>query len=141
MLKNLVILKTVFSFILPYVVLYSFYIQINGEVSPGGGFQAGVIFASSIIAFDLTSDARQIRKLLSPDVLIISAVIGVMIYAGTGVISLIYDDSYLNYSSIFNNRSGQHFGIFLIEIGVGLTVGSVMCLIYFLLRDDLKHKK
>jgi multicomponent Na+:H+ antiporter subunit B len=141
MLKNFIILRTVLSFILPYIALYSFYIQINGEVSPGGGFQAGVIFASSIIAFDLIYDAKQVKKLMSSEGLIISGILGVMIYAITGAISLIFDDNYLNYNSIFNNASSQHFGIFVIEIGVGLTVGSVMCLIYFLLRKDLKSKK
>ena len=38
MLRNHPIIKSVTLFILPYIVLYALYIQINGEVSPGGGF-------------------------------------------------------------------------------------------------------
>lgn len=136
MLKDFIILKTIISFIIPYALLYAFYIQINGEVSPGGGFQAGVIFASGVIAFDLLYGIKQTQQLLTTEILTTGGVIGVMIYAGTGVISLIFNDNYLNYSSISSNSiTGQHTGIFMIELGVGLTVASVMCLIYSLLQD------
>ena len=59
MLKYFSVLKTVVSFIIPYLILYAIYIQLNGEVSPGGGFQAGVIFASGIIAFDLLNGSKK----------------------------------------------------------------------------------
>jgi len=137
MLKDFIILKTIISFIIPYAALYSFYIQINGEVSPGGGFQAGVIFATSLIAFDLIYGIKQLKQTLTTEMLTIGGILGVMIYAGTGVISLIFNDNYLNYSSISSDRIiGQHVGIFMIELGVGLTVASIMCLIYSLLRDE-----
>lgn len=136
MLKDFIILKTIISFIIPYVLLYSFYIQINGEVSPGGGFQAGVIFASGFIAFDLIFGIKQMQQLLTVEALTVGGVIGVMIYAGTGIIPLIFNDNYLNYSLISDDSiTGQHLGIFMIELGVGLTVASVMTLIYSLLRD------
>ena len=53
MLKDFIITKTIITFIIPYILLYAIYIQLNGEISPGGGFQAGVIFASAIVAYDL----------------------------------------------------------------------------------------
>jgi multicomponent Na+:H+ antiporter subunit B len=63
--------------------------------------------------------------------------LGVFLYAVTGVISLIFNDNYLNYNSISSNDiTGQHIGIFSIELGVGLTVSSIMCLIYLLLREE-----
>ncbi len=48
-----------------------------------------------------------------------------------------YNNNYLNYN-VFNVNiiTGQHIGIFLIEIGVGLTVSSVMSLIYILLKEE-----
>jgi multicomponent Na+:H+ antiporter subunit B len=135
-LKNFIILKTILGFIIAYIILYAVYIQLNGEDSPGGGFQAGVILATALIAFDLISGTNhKLRQYLSADNLLICSVIGVMIYAGTGVISFFSDDHYLNYNSISNNPiTGQHLGIFMIEIGVGLTVASTMYLIYSLLR-------
>lgn len=148
MLKNFVIIRKVVSFIIPYIVLYAFYIELNGESSPGGGFQAGVIFASGIIAFDLIKNYKETKKFFSSKVLCICAVLGVIIYATTGLVSLFFGDNYLNYYSIakifistdlLEKQSllkAQHIGIFAVEIGVGLTVASTMCLIYLTLRQN-----
>ena len=65
-----------------------------------------------------------------------------LIYASTGLVSFLFDDNYLNYNSIAKTPwvnhplTGQHIGIFFIEIGVGLTVSSIMCLIYLVLKED-----
>lgn len=137
MLKNFIVIKVILSFIIPYIILYAIYIQLNGEVSTGGGFQAGVIFATAIIGYELVFGKKNFLRLISIKSLLICSTMGVSLYAGTGVISLLLDDNYLNYNSLQSNSiAGQHLGIFLIEIGVGLTVSSVMCLIYTLLRED-----
>ena len=142
MLKYFSGLKTVVSFIIPYLILYAIYIQLNGEVSPGGGFQAGVIFASGIIAFDLLNGSKKTHEFFSEKALIICGIFGVLIYASTGLVSFLFDDNYLNYNSIAKTPwvnhplTGQHIGIFFIEIGVGLTVSSIMCLIYLVLKED-----
>ncbi|MDA9163396.1 Na(+)/H(+) antiporter subunit B [Rickettsiaceae bacterium] len=137
MLKEFKILKLLLPFLIPYIILYSIYIQLNGEVSPGGGFQAGVIFATGLIAYDLVFGKSKLHKHISINALVICGALGVILYAGTGVISLIHDENYLNYSAISHDAiHGQHIGIFLIELGVGLTVASIMCLIYSLLREE-----
>ena len=142
MLKYFSVLKIVVLFIIPYLILYAIYIQLNGEVSPGGGFQAGVIFASGIIAFDLLNGSKKTCEFFSEKALIICGIFGVLIYASTGLVSFLFDDNYLNYNSIAKTPwvnhplTGQHIGIFFIEIGVGLTVSSIMCLIYLVLKED-----
>lgn len=159
MLKEFKNLRVIIAFIIPYILLYSVYIQLNGEISPGGGFQAGVIFGSGIIAFDMVFGKKALAMHFSTTGLTLCAILGVFIYAGTGVVSLIFNDNYLNYNAIANvigngvtvgngigdtvgntlaqgNIVGQHIGIFSIELGVGLTVAAVMSLIYSLLRED-----
>lgn len=137
MLREFNIIKIVLPFIVPYIILYAIYIQLNGEVSPGGGFQAGVIFATGVIAYDLVFGQEALKRRLSIKGLTICGILGVFIYAGTGAISLIRGDEFLNYSALLKNDiAGQHLGIFLIELGVGLTVSSIMCLIYTLLREE-----
>ncbi len=138
MLKSFIILKQVISFIIPYVILYAIYIQLNGEYSPGGGFQAGVIFASAIIGFNLINDPGMVYKYFPEKSLIIVGALGVLIYSGCGLFSFIYDDNYLNYGSIVKDNAllGQHIGIFVIEIGVGLNVSAIMCLIYLSLNEQ-----
>jgi multicomponent Na+:H+ antiporter subunit B len=137
MLKNFNIIKTILLFIVPYIILYGIYIQLNGEVSPGGGFQAGVIFATGIIAYDLVYGGKVLARHFRVKKLVICGTLGVLTYAGTGLVCLIKGAEFLNYNVLLNNNlEGQHLGIFLIEIGVGLTVSSIMCLIYSLLREE-----
>nr|WP_040257238.1 DUF4040 domain-containing protein [Rickettsia hoogstraalii] len=133
-LKAYPIIKYITSFIIPYIILYSIYIQLNGESSPGGGFQAGVIFASSLIAYDLVYGNRKLSRYFPPNVLICIAVLGVAIYAIVGTISLFFNDNYLNYYSLTNfindKLLAQHIAIVIVEIGIGLTVAAIMYLIY-----------
>ncbi|QCS24065.1 DUF4040 domain-containing protein [Rickettsia parkeri] len=128
------IIKYITSFIIPYIILYSIYIQLNGESSPGGGFQAGVIFASSLIAYDLVYGNRKLSRYFPPNVLVCIAVLGVAIYAIVGTISLFFNDNYLNYYALTNfindKLLAQHIAIVIVEIGIGLTVAAIMYLIY-----------
>ena len=131
------IFKNITLFIFPYLTLYGLIIQINGEVSPGGGFQAGVIFASSLIGFDLSTGHGKLKQYFSINYLLFIAVCGVLIYASTGLISLILGSNFLNYNSISANKHlAQTIGISVIEIGVGLTVASVMSIIYMLFQRE-----
>jgi multicomponent Na+:H+ antiporter subunit B len=134
LLKAYPIIKYITSFIIPYIILYSIYIQLNGESSPGGGFQAGVIFASSLIAYDLIYGNRKLQRYFQANILISIAVLGVAIYAIVGTISLFFNDNYLNYYSLTNfindKLLAQHIAIVIVEIGIGLTVAAIMYLIY-----------
>ena len=57
---------------------------------------------------------------------------GVLLYAGVGVFGLILGGNFLNYSVLRPNPvAGQHLGITLIELGVGITVASVMVAIFY----------
>lgn len=40
------ILKSICRIILPFVILYGLYLVLNGDISPGGGFQGGVVLGS-----------------------------------------------------------------------------------------------
>lgn len=135
MLKNHKILRVIIPIYIPYIFLYALYIQINGEVSPGGGFQAGVIFASGVIAYDLIYGIKALKQHVTKRILLLGGVFGVMLYSGTGIVCMLMGGEYLNYSVLASNaKTGQHIGIVAIEIGVGLTVTSIMTLIYAVIR-------
>ena len=127
------IFQTITKFILPYIVLFAFYIQINGEASPGGGFQAGALIASSCIAYSMMK-AKEIIKI---NQLLICASFGLLLYLVTGLISLLYGYNYLNYYYLSKDRHlAQFIGIFIIELGVAITVSSVMLLIYYVFNQE-----
>jgi multicomponent Na+:H+ antiporter subunit B len=126
------ILRVVIKTMIPFILLYAFYVQFHGDYGPGGGFQAGVIFAAGIIMYALLfglSAARQVIK--QPVVQLLSAV-GVLIYGSVGLVSMLNGGTFLDYSVLSADPiAGQHLGILLIELGVGLTVASVMIIIFF----------
>lgn len=132
MLNKYPVLKTVNKFILPFIIFFALYIQICGEDSPGGGFQSGAIFASSLIVIRFTSGIDYNKKHLMQ----LSA-IGVMIYFITGLASLIKGKNYLDYNVLhIDHIIAQKIGIFIIELGVGITVSSSILLIYLLFDED-----
>ncbi|MGB0846782.1 MAG: Na(+)/H(+) antiporter subunit B [Thiolinea sp.] len=126
------VLQVMAKLLIPYILLFALYVQFHGEYGPGGGFQAGVIFASAIILYVLTFGLDDAYELLAPRVLRPLAALGVLIYGGTGIVTMLMGGNFLNYSVLADDPvSGQHYGIIAIELGVGLTVATVMMLIFY----------
>ena len=131
MMHNL-ILKVVSKFLIPLIMLFALYVQFHGDFGPGGGFQAGVIFSAAFILYTIVFGIDAAKRIIPPGVLKVLASLGVLIYAGTGIAGLILGGNYLEYGVLASNMiAGQHLGILVIELGVGITVASVMMIIFF----------
>ena len=58
--------------------------------------------------------------------------LGVLIYAGVGLVSMMKGGEFLNYSVLAHDPvHGQHEGILLVELGVLVTVASTMVGIFY----------
>lgn len=131
-MKHHLVLRVIAKFTIPLIILFALYVQFHGDYSPGGGFQAGVIFSSAFILYSLIFGLGNAERIIPPKVLRALASIGLLIYGGTGVVALLRGGEFLNYSVLANEPlAGQHIGIIVIELGVGITVTSVMLLIFF----------
>lgn len=131
-MKHNLILRVVAKLLIPIIVLYALYVQFHGDFGPGGGFQAGVIFSVAFILYSLVYGLETAERVMPESVLRILASLGVLIYAGTGVTTLLRGGNFLDYNVLASNdTAGQHIGILVIELGVGITVSSVMLLIFF----------
>lgn len=131
-MKHNLILRVTAKLIIPVIVLFALYVQFHGDFGPGGGFQAGVIFSVAFILYALIYGLKTAERVMPMSVLRILASLGVLIYAGTGVASLLLGGNFLDYNVLASDPiSGQHIGILVIELGVGITVSSVMLLIFF----------
>ena len=126
------ILRIVGKFLIPYIMLFGLYVQFHGDFGPGGGFQAGVIFASAFVIHTLLFGVRNTQKIAPEWILRVVASSGVLLYAGVGVVSMLAGGDYLDYDVLAADPiAGQHIGIILVEFGVGLTVASVIMLMFF----------
>jgi multicomponent Na+:H+ antiporter subunit B len=130
--KHNLILRVVTKLLIPVIVLFALYVQFHGDYGPGGGFQAGVIFSVTFILYALIYGLDTAQRVMPMGVLRALASLGVLIYAGTGVAALLKGGNYLDYGVLAASPvAGQHLGILVIELGVGITVSSVMLLIFF----------
>lgn len=131
-MRHHLVLRVVSKLLIPFIVLYALYVQFHGDFGPGGGFQAGVIFATAFILYAVIFGIDMGRKAFPAGWLAILMPLGVLIYAGVGYAALFLGGTYLDYDFLkADDTAGQHLGILLVEGGVGITVTAVMVAIFF----------
>ena len=132
-MRNYLVLRVAAKIVVPFMLLFALYVQFHGDFGPGGGFQAGVILAAAIIFYALIFGLPTTRRLV-PDRLVESGIAaGVLVYAGVGFVGLLLGGNYLDYFVLDRDPAhGQHRGIFWVEVGVCLTVSSVMLKIFYM---------
>jgi multicomponent Na+:H+ antiporter subunit B len=127
------ILRIGTKLLLPFMLLFALYVHFHGELGPGGGFQAGVILAAAVILTAITFGLEAAKR-LAPQRLVEAMVpLGVIIYAGTGVLGVLLGKNFLDYSvlSAADPAHGRELGIFLVETGVIVTVSSTMVALFY----------
>lgn len=117
------------GYIYPFIIIYGFYIIVNGNLTPGGGFQGGAIIATGVLLMTFFSDIKidlialnRIEKLIF---------IGIIIF---GFIS------YFTKKELFTNFLFEDKKNFLIAlnmlIGFKVTLGLINILQAFLEEGD-----
>lgn len=126
------VLRVIAKFTIPLILLFALYVQFHGDFGPGGGFQAGVIFGAGIVLYGLIFGVDTAVCVIPPWLLRLGMALGVLLYAGVGIAGLTLGGKYLDYGVLAHDPvHGQHLGIFLVELGVFVTVSSVMITIFF----------
>lgn len=134
-----IMVRTLLGPIVTATQIFGLYVLIHGHYSPGGGFQAGVLMAAIFIlpmlVYGRVPEARRPRGLLwvgwRPAVAM--GVIGVLIFLGTGLVSLAYGNPILDYADLplpLDEPMRRSMGILSIEIGVTLAVGGSLLAIF-----------
>lgn len=127
------ILRVVAKSLFPVILLFALYVQFHGDFGPGGGFQAGVIFSAGWILYGLVFGLADLQRALPPRWVEIGTATGILLYGGVGLVSLFRHGNFLDYAVLDHHSTvhGLHRGIFWIELGVGITVASVMVAIFY----------
>src|SRR5690606_23517652 len=111
------VLRVVSKVLLPFILLFACYILFHGDYGPGGGFQAGVIFAAGFVLYSLVFGIREGERVLPWPVMLGLVPVGVLLYAGLGFANLALGGSFLDYDTLVpgSPEQGQHYGILIIE--------------------------
>jgi multicomponent Na+:H+ antiporter subunit B len=133
--------------LIPIITLYAFYVLAHGELGAGGGFQAGVILATGVILHALVFGLAETERAAPPGFVRGCAAIGVLIYAGAGLMTIAHGGRFLDYDALLSpvfeaglpsshlagghHHWGQRLGILTIETGVLLAVAGTMITLYY----------
>lgn len=138
------VVRTTCRMIIPFIQVFALYVIAHGHYSPGGGFQGGVIMGASLVLFAIGFNLRLALKQMSEKISAFLCALGVMIYAGTGILCMFLKSSFLDYSALAaffgtDPVASRSFGILIVEIGVGMAVMAVMIILYYNLASAGNH--
>ncbi|MEX2359685.1 MAG: Na(+)/H(+) antiporter subunit B [Gammaproteobacteria bacterium] len=131
-MKDHIVLRVIAKLLIPLILLFGLYVQIHGEYSPGGGFQAGVLFAAGLILYALIFGLGAAHEVVSPRVAAVLAAGGALLYGAVGVWGMVAGGNFLEYKVLAASAQiGETVGIVLIELGVGITVAGVVLVFFY----------
>jgi len=118
----------------PYIMLFGLYVIAHGHYSPGGGFQGGALLAASILLIRLASGQDIAISQLKESVTMPMALLGIAIYFGTGLVSVLMGGYFLDYSELpipgLEPEMLRFYGLLIIEVGIGLAVMAILVMLY-----------
>lgn len=125
----------------PYIMLFGMYVVFHGHYSPGGGFQGGAMLAASILLIRIAVDEKVNQMHFNKTLGIPLGAVGVLVFFGTGLISLLLGGYFLDYHLLpipwLEAHDLRNAGILIIEVAIGLAVMTILVSIYDnLLEDD-----
>ena len=127
--QDSIIIRTVSRILTPFIQLFALYVIMHGHISPGGGFQGGVILGASFILLAISFGMDEVRERFAERVLATFTSMGVFIYGSVGLICFLLGANFLDYG-ILPVGEPRGMGMLGIEIGVGITVMAVMVSIF-----------
>jgi len=141
-----VITRSATDFLLPLACVYGAYVVLHGHLSPGGGFQGGVLIASAILLVFLGYGSVKVRKTFNDHKLHSSETVAEIIYVVLGLLGIIagfnfcinfvFDGLGFDTSVLMNHAVGYH------------VMGGIICLLSMMLsllddkdEDDSEKKE
>ncbi len=144
------IINLLSKFILPILLIFGFYVHLHGDYTPGGGFQAGIIFACALclycfinlngsnVASSKTNNER--KKSLINWIFTIFAIIGFILYTGFGITSFFITGKFLDFTFLPFEHSNAR-GVFIIELGIAFIVSSSVSRIFYTLLNEINSNQ
>jgi multicomponent Na+:H+ antiporter subunit B len=142
-----IIIETVARVMISFIQLFALYVIIHGTGGPGGGFQGGVVFASAFILYVIAFDLAGGRERFPESANTIFSSLGLYIYAGIGLLAIIFSlgmAQYHNYGFIpFTSHFEENraLGMDFVEMGIGITVMAIIASIFFDLAQKERNGK
>ena len=127
--------------LVPYILLFGLYLISFGHLSPGGGFQGGVVLASGVIVLALSRGTSSVQRIFPREKLNLTEILMLFAFIIMGIGGLIAGRYFLG-NFLWLGKAGEIPSagfIFFLNIIIGLKVGAGMILVcFYLLREGGK---
>lgn len=143
--KKPVIVRSAANFFLPLACVYGAYVVLHGHLSPGGGFQGGVLIASAILMVFLGYGSLKVKKTFNDHKMHSSETVAEILYVVMGLLGIlggfnfcvnfVFEGLNFDTSVLMNHAVGYH------------VMGGIICLLAMMLslldnnNDDTHEKK
>lgn len=134
-----VIVRTLIRALLPLLLVFGVYVVSYGHLTPGGGFQGGMIIVGAVMSFYLAYGYNIVRRFHEED-LDLAEHIGALTYILIGLIGVFAGFSFLN-NVIRGGTAGAFLSggiIFLLNFTVGFKVAAGTLLVLLILLKSLQ---
>lgn len=138
-MKKTDILDVVSRKLAPYMFLFGFYLVSYGHISPGGGFQGGVVIASGLILLALGQDSKTFELFFPDRTLTVVEGASYLLLVGAGTAGILAGVGFLgDFAGGGWSAGGYRAGfIFLLNVLIGVKVAAGVSLICIhLLREE-----
>ncbi len=128
------IVRTSSKLISPFLVAYGAYMIIHGHITPGGGFQGGVILAVAVILLITSHGYKAVQETFSVRLV-------KLLESASALLIIVLSMAGLAFGAYFYNflRGGEPGTIFsggtvpIFNILIGLEVGAAFTLLFYIL--------
>jgi len=127
-----IVRKVIARLSIAFIMLYGLYVIAHGKVSPGGGFQGGVIIAASVLLFIIAFGMREGLKRFEQWKTDIMCALGVLVILVVSSLPLFFGGKFMEFVvvPIAEPIWSSKIAITVIEFGIGLTVAAVMVTLF-----------
>ena len=133
-----IILSTASRYLLPLMLIFSFFLLLRGHNEPGGGFVGGLVAAAAYALYLIANGLEEAKKLLKAEPIKLVAV-GLFIAFASGFISIISGQDFMTGIWVKNEFPviGKVGTPILFDLGVYfLVLGIVLKIIFSLAEED-----
>ncbi|CAD5244886.1 Na(+)/H(+) antiporter subunit B [Thermococcus camini] len=126
-MKMSTVVRTTTKMVSPFLVTYAAYLMLYGHISPGGGFQGGVILAVAVILLITSHGYVKVRRKFHFNW-------ASLIESSAGVLLVLLGIAGLGLGAFYSNFLPTEGGIILpFNVIVGLEVGAAFTFVFYIL--------
>ncbi len=136
-MKNSIILSTAVKYLIPLLLIFSFFLLLRGHNEPGGGFVGGLVAASAYALYAIANGVNEAKKLLKTDPLFLIG-IGLLTALLSGLIAVFIGQDFMTGLWLKNEVPviGKLGTPLLFDIGVYILVLGISTKIIFSLAEE-----